>query len=324
MARKVLENVRQVGNWTTYMGAVEGVLRGAGWWQEETFKLMGLTGMAFHFIVEKAACPSSVTVYPWVREHGEMMTRLGVYAEDYENWAQSPVFALAQAEAIRRIKASIDRGVAVVAWAPTPVLEFGIINGYDDEDGVFMVQHCLPFPADPLLYTNLGKSEVPMLYYQVFKGAVPVDREQSIREALRFGVRQWNATQHERGGGAGNHASGRKGYDHLVGTLERGDYNPFGLPYLVQVYAAAKDDLAHYLAFLAATGNGWRALGEAAQGYGEVAEKFARMAQLVPFGGPQAKPTVLSPVAQAEMLALARACQQLEERAMATIATVVA
>ena len=46
------------------MGSVDGALRKAGWWDEEMFLLMGMTGMAFHFIIHATAC-SSVTVYDW-------------------------------------------------------------------------------------------------------------------------------------------------------------------------------------------------------------------------------------------------------------------
>ena len=63
---------------TSYIQATYGVLKHTGLWNDEIWKMMGHTGMAFHFIVHKQACPSSVTIYDWTNEHLVMMDRIGV------------------------------------------------------------------------------------------------------------------------------------------------------------------------------------------------------------------------------------------------------
>jgi hypothetical protein len=152
---------------------------------------MGMTGIGFHFIVDKTACASSATVYEWVSEHFSAMDRIGIHS-DFYSITDDPglnTMGMMREDAVKRIKESIDNGIAVVIWAPTYVLEYGIILGYDDDDGVFFVESCMPQNPDPILYSNLGKSDVPMLSYQIFKGKVNVDREKIFRDSLQFGPR---------------------------------------------------------------------------------------------------------------------------------------
>ena len=315
MGKRIVENLEMGMSWTSYIASVYGVLKGAGWWQDELYKLMGETGIAFHFIMHEQSCPSSVTVYPWTDEHLAMMDRIGVHSEAYCSHAGMNTFSLLQQAALEHIKESIDRGVGVVVWAPSPVLEFGIICGYDDEDGVLYVHACLPQEPEPLLYSNLGRSGVPMLFYQTFKGRVHVEPERVYRESLRYGVGEWNKPFHENE----HYASGRKAYDNLIGTLERGDYNPFGLAYSLAVYAEAKSALAQYLRLVAAECAPLAGVGQAAALYQEIAARYARLTALAPFSmNPVVKPEDLP-----QMIALVRESKALEESAMQVISGVV-
>jgi hypothetical protein len=74
-----------------------------------------------------------VTAYDWGRVHQAAMARLGVHTEWFE-CAYDTTFELARARAVGTIRASIDRGHPVIMWAPSPVLEFGLVTGYDDGD----------------------------------------------------------------------------------------------------------------------------------------------------------------------------------------------
>lgn len=301
--------------WTTYIGSVDGALSKAGLWNDEIFKLMGMTGMAFHFIVHKEACPSSVTVYDWLNEHFAMLDRIGVHS-DVTVVFRDPVlntFPLIQEDAVAKIKASIDRGVPVVTWAPTGLLEFGLITGYDDEDKVLFVKDCLNPNPDPLLYTNLGVSEVPYLFIQVFKGKVDVDPEKIFRDSLKFGVGEWNKEHHV----SPDYASGRKAYANLIGTLERGDFVPFGLGYNLSVYADSKECIARYLEFVSGETKELKGLEQAAGLYRQVADMYKEMTVLVPFSGPEGTPVDRSKVPA--LLELVRKCLDLEEQAMAVI-----
>ncbi len=314
MARKVLENISMGMSWTTYIGSVHGVLKGAGLWNDSVELLMGMTGMAFHFIVHSQTCPSSVTVYDWMPEHYLMMDRIGIYSEStlIENSGNLNTFDKARAMAVSCIKESIDKGIGVVVWAPTPVLEFGIINGYDDEDEVFFVIDCMKKNPDPLMYSNLGKSEVPILFLQRFYVRVNVDPEKIFRDSLHFGVYQW-----ERGANIPMYASGRGGYLNLINAIEKKDFNPFGLVYLLAVYADSKRNIDTYLKYIISRSGYLKGLDEASDTYTVIKDKYNELTELAPFRGPgqgELNDKNIKPV-----LKLIKECLDLEEKAMGII-----
>ncbi len=316
MTKKILPDINMGKSWTTYIGSVHGVLRGAGLWEESIELLMGMTGMAFHFIVHSQTCPSSVTVYDWMSEHFSMMDRIGIYSESthIENSRSLNTFDKARAMAVTRIKESIDNGIGVVVWAPTPMLEFGIINGYDDDDEVFFVRDCVNKNPDPLLYSNLGKSEVPVLFIQRFFDRVDVEAEKTFRDSLQFGLYQW-----ERGSNIPLYASGRGGYHNLINALEKKDFNPFGLVYLFTVYADSKKNIDIYLRYIISESRYLKGLGEASEIYSEVKDRYSEITGLAPFRGPgqvDLKEKNIKPV-----LKLVKECLDLEERAVAAIRT---
>ena len=141
MAKKFLPNIKLGYTWNSYINSVDAVLKSAGLWDGDTWLLLGMTGMAFHFIVEKGLCASSVTVYDWNGEHMEMMDRIGIHTDNYSlGDDRYNTIQYQRDTAIKRIKESIDNGVAVVNWAPSGLLEFGVIYGYDDDDGIFIVK----------------------------------------------------------------------------------------------------------------------------------------------------------------------------------------
>ena len=314
MTRKILENINMGKSWTTYIGSVHGVLNGAGLWSDGVELLMGMTGMAFHFIVHKQTCPSSVTVYDWMSEHYLMMDRIGIYSESthIENSGNLNTFDKARATAVSRIKESIDNGIGVVVWAPTPVLEFGIINGYDDRDEVFFVKDCMNSNPDPMLYSNLGKSEVPVLFIQRFFNKVEVEPEKIYRDSLHFGIYQW-----ERGSHIPLYASGREGYHNLINALEKKDFIPFGFLYLLAVYADSKRNIDTYLKHVISKSGYLKGLEEASDIYTAVKDKYNEMTELAPFRGPgqsDLNEKNIKPV-----LKLVKECLGLEEKAMAVI-----
>ena len=228
MARKMIENVQMGMTWTSYIASVDGSLRAAGLWDGEVWKLMGLTGIGFHFIMHTQLCPSSVTVYEWTDDHLMALDRIGVLSEVYSIMnIRMNTFAEQQKIAVERIKGSIDAGRPVVAWAPTAILEFGILYGYDDEDGVFFVKDCSGATGDPLLYENLGISEIPMLFYQTFSGKIEVDQEKVFRDSLQYGVSEWLKEFHVNP----YYASGRKAYENFIRALEEAALMNFGLAY---------------------------------------------------------------------------------------------
>ncbi len=243
-----------------------------------------------------------------------MIDRIGIVNEFMcvENNGHLNTFKETQHRALDRIRESIDRGIGVVVWAPTPVLEFGIIRGYDDRDKVLFVSDCMNEDPDPLLYSNLGKSDVPILFVQEFYERVPVDIEKIFRDSLEYGVHQWEKESHIKG-----YACGRKGYEYLIKTLEKKDYNPFGLVYLLAVYADSKDNIASYLDYIISVSNDLKGLDEASEIYNRVKEKYQNLTQLAPFKGPgqgEIKEENVKP-----MIKLVKECLDLEDKAMMLI-----
>lgn len=323
MGKKIIEGADMRGTWTSYVAAAEACLRTADLWKGETWKAMGLSGMGFHFIVHKDLCPSSVTVYDWNYEHLAAMDRMGVHSESFGVMfdARDNTFAAARERAVGRIRESIDRGVPVLAWAPTPIPEFGVIKGYDDGDRVFFAEQCNGQPADPLLYDNLGKtSDVPILAYQVFYQRVPVEDERSVRQSLEFGLSEWNKEFHM---DAAHYASGKKGYANFIAALEKGSFNPFGIGYLIAVYADSKGAVSRFLGWAADLPNGGKPLARAAKLYGQVSSAWAELGKLVPFQGPGAKPVPPEGKTVSGALKLVKEACALEGEAMEEIAKLV-
>jgi hypothetical protein len=287
MAKRMIDHVNMGYSWTSYIAATYGALKSAGLWDDELYLLAGMSGIAFHFIFHECANVTSSTVYDWNYGHHAAMDRIGIHSEIYLHWnhrlmntAQS-----IQADAVKRMKQSIDRGVPVVYWAPTDILEFGILYGYDDRDQVFFCRACANDDPDPVLYANIGCSEVPILFYQIFRSKVSVDPEKVYRNSLAFGLSEWQKGFHVNP----HYASGIKAYDNLIGTLRRGDYQEFGLSYLISVYNDSKHVLHAYMEYIAEHTRKLSGVSEIAALYAEISELFSACERLIPFKGSAVK-----------------------------------
>lgn len=94
--------------WMSYVGAVQGILNGAGMGPWEYWHLMGATGMAFHMVMHEQCCISSVTVYDWMNTHLAALSRIGVLSEVHEAMPGSPVYEAACRRAIQRIDPALS------------------------------------------------------------------------------------------------------------------------------------------------------------------------------------------------------------------------
>lgn len=314
MSKKMLKNIKLGMTWTTYTASVYGVLKHAKMWDDEMWKLTGLTGMGFHFIIHDEICPSSVTVYDWTNEHIMMMDRIGVSSEVVciMNHTSMNTGEQLRNIAAKRIKESIDSGKGVIVWTPTPVLEFGIVKGYDDEDGVFFVEGCCEGEPDPLLYKNIGISEVPILFYQIVNSKIDIPQEKMIRVSLEFGINEWKKNYHINP----RYSSGKRAYQTLIKALEKGEYNPFGLGYNLAVYSDSKKNLAEYIDFVNNTGEFTDKIDKAANNYKKIAKKFEEMAKTIPFmhGGAPINPDCIP-----HIIDLMKESMSLEEDAIKNI-----
>src|SRR5437867_4138157 len=90
----------------TYVASLDGVLRAAGWWDDELPLLAAVTGLPFEFTVHPGTCPSSPTAYDWPAVHANAARRLGLRSSVIDHWTTAG-FDDAQAKAVDAIKKSL-------------------------------------------------------------------------------------------------------------------------------------------------------------------------------------------------------------------------
>ncbi len=281
MSGIILKNVSISPSWLSYVGCMDGLLRSAGLWKDELWKLSGLSGMAFLFVVHEACCPSSVTMYDWKNEHFMALDRLGIYTEADELWYKPDLhtFSNMQKQASCRIQQSIEQGKAVLTWSPTACLEFGLIKGFNDEERVYFVEAVNEEHPDPLSYENLGKGEVPVLYVQYIQEKVPMPIEKMVSSSLKYALTLWNKEAHLHP----HYHCGRKAYEALLHALDHPKLSTFGLSYLLAVYQESKQTIFQILNWISMTLNEFKEMEEASLLYQQVAKHFKNMHEVFPF-----------------------------------------
>lgn len=308
---KEISNLKMGKSWTSYIAAVAGVLKAGNFYSDDIWKLMGHTGIAFHFIIHKQLCPSSITVYNWAEEHFSMLDRIGVFTTVrcyMDNYKYNTLKEI-QSNAIKEIKESIDNGFGVVIWAPSSILEFGIIYGYDDEDGVFLVKDVTGDEIDPMLYSNLGRSNVPILFYQIVHSKTKLKETETIIDSLKFAVYEWNKKDHN----SEEYSSGRKGYGNLFAALENRDFNSTGLSYILAVYSDSKKACKLYLEYINHNKKINGKLNKAANNYSKVSQIFSDLHKEMPFPYNNEIDDLLQIIDKLKL------CMKLEDEAIANI-----
>jgi hypothetical protein len=307
-------------SWTSYTGAAYGVLKAASMTDLDYPNFMGLTGLAFHLIIHEECCISSVTVYDWLNEHTEALDRLGVLSEVYSAMPGANTYDAACRRAVSNIKAALDRGVGVILWG-VDTGEFGVVTGYDDNDGIFLVDgvgKCGP-GSTPILYANVGRTfeGAPILHYQIPIEKVALDPDTAYRSSLEYYVRHMEAPFHV----APQYKTGLLAYDNWIRSLEKGNYQSTGLLYNTTVYADAKRAAARYARFLAETWNGIPGLAEVADRFAKIADLYGQMLQVTAHDLDQ-PPFTWAPVTReqaAVLLPLVRDAKRLDAEAVALV-----
>lgn len=246
--KKILKEVRFPPNWTTFIGALESVLRAKGEDYSKEY-LMGISGFAFRINVHKQTCPSGPTVFNWHIGLTRGIDRLGYDYEYIQAFSSENLFGLRQKRAIINSKRSIDNGVPVVAW-DLHIPEFGIIKGYDDEEKMFWVSTCLDEhegEKGPLPFKRLGLGDVPILSVLLLKEKIPVNLEKGELESIRFAVN--HAKLHL--GEDKDYSCGLDAYTRWISVLENNVTDAFGNAYNAAVYCRAREDAFKYLSDMA-------------------------------------------------------------------------
>ncbi|HOO33608.1 MAG TPA: hypothetical protein PK466_12595 [Thermotogota bacterium] len=301
--------------WMSYMGSVYGCLKQAGMWDDTLHNLIGQTGMGFHFIISDKLCASGPTVYNWTEEHFRMLDRVGIYSEQEMFYKSSAAntFKAAQKIGAQKIQASIDAGKPVIVWGPTPIPEFGIIWGYDTDDRVFFVEDCMPAEPDPLMYDNLGISDVPIFYLQFPVEKVSYDKLKTIRKSLVYAVDCWTSKVPVYPG----YAIGKMAYDFLINGLQQDVIDEFGLSYSINVYDDLKENVRKYFDDIRKMAD-FDLINPIYDDYVRLTEIFHKAVQLVPFSSPGGEYNYPKENFR-ELVGLMTQAKELEDRIMTAI-----
>jgi hypothetical protein len=315
MTTVALDTPKMGDTHTPYVDAADGALRAAGWWDDEDWMLLGLTGFGFHVVADAGTCPSAPTGYDWTREHTNAMARIGIKSRCFECVGDIEVFESLREEAVTAIKESLDRRTPAIIrtfdWA-----EFAIVWGYDEADQVFFVMDRSGDP-DPILYSNLGKPHgSPMLFAQVFDENNGFDLATAARASLVHAVDSWTGGDGWSSSYGSGYRVGREGYRTLIGAVEQANSDPLGLRYILRILSDARVGIGRYTEKLRSE-NVLPRFDPVAEKYAEVASVLQRAATLLPAQEPWERP--LEPEVLPEASSLLKKAMDLEDAAVRDI-----
>jgi hypothetical protein len=227
MGSRILEGIEPVRESRSYIDCLYSVLTAAGRFNGPKYMLAGMTGFAFIFVAHRDLIIASTEMYKLKTTGWNALNMLGYYSEVYDGLKTDATFPLYQKRAVQRIRESIDEGMAAIVWAPG-VTDFGVITGYDDEDGVFFYKDCFRKETQVLLYENLGRVEASYWMCQVIGDRVDKDIRDIYMDSLEFAVDSWEMAYVEETVNRGEMASGRKAYEYLINALGRHDLSDMG------------------------------------------------------------------------------------------------
>ncbi|MEX2238913.1 MAG: hypothetical protein WEB00_15415 [Dehalococcoidia bacterium] len=140
MTKRAILAAQYRPNWSSFVGALEGVLEALGD-EADTDWLMGVTGHAFRGAASTGP-EGFIRPETWlVANHAASLAlyrNAGRELEYIESSSAESDFAAVKAEAVKRIHKAIDRGIPVIGGR-LHVPEFGIIRGYNEQSKAFYV-----------------------------------------------------------------------------------------------------------------------------------------------------------------------------------------
>lgn len=213
-------------------------------WSEYAEDIVASSGFAFRMWVSKDLCTSATSIWDfnnqkrWVENGGLLCDYVGRY------WDQDHIEEEKRLEAIKIIKASIDRGIPAVSW-DIGIPEWGLITGYDDANQMFFT---LPInaqkaePANKMPYDALGRREIPILSVLTLTGISDKAREDILRDTMKLAV------HHLKGREWCENANGLEAYPALIGIFhENADIAAsWNAEYFLGTYGALKEYAYRY------------------------------------------------------------------------------
>lgn len=221
---EVESKAKFVAAWISYLSTATGILKSLGV-ETDLVDVGGYSGYAFHINTAKEnTCPSAPTVAPFER-FVEGLESLGWKIE--QTW-QEPSYDPSEDEKqierardyfseIKKVIKNIGRPVGI--WGIPNVPEFGIVNGFDNDNYVVSTFRSLPhipMEDDPIQYLNLHAPGG--LFKMIFKEPLEVkDDYTRDREAIVRAVEIATGTENVE-----RYVSGPSAFDEWAHTLEAG------------------------------------------------------------------------------------------------------
>lgn len=234
--------------WNTYAISMMSVLEDCGMWNKDfTFqKFLGITGIASQFCIDSRCSALPITDYDWLKQNPLFMKRIGVTTNVFFAKATDECFKQTQSLAVEQIKKSIDNNQAVTLWG-IDTGEFGIIYGYDDEDGVFFTKGIGTNNTDysiPVLYNNLGKTfeSAPILYCEIPVAKYDIDWKQAYIDSLRIYSDEMKSDVCD-----SDRSYGIKAYDTIIDAVKNNRFDEIGLRYCIGVYYERRDAMFRFV-----------------------------------------------------------------------------
>ncbi|UNK16814.1 hypothetical protein MNQ98_20255 [Paenibacillus sp. N3/727] len=276
MERIILSDLHMRRESLSYIDALYAILMHRGSVNCSKSVLSGMTAMAFRFTVNRRLSVDSATAYNWMAEHFVAADLLGLTTTQHAGFHFQPTFSLYQKAAVQDIKQSITRGTGALVWKDS----FVVVTGYDDEQQTFFYCDGISDEYQTIRYEDFGCNHSPYWYYQLYEKQIAMDIDEIYKESLMQAVSKWET--HDIMLPSSEYACGRQAYAAIIEALQSGYYDEEGALETFRCYGAAKQDIAQYMFSLK---NMWPVYSNAAELYGNVAERFDDIVQKTPRAG---------------------------------------
>jgi predicted DNA-binding protein YlxM (UPF0122 family) len=215
-------------------------------------------------------------------------------------------------QALELIHRSIDRGYPVLSW-DLFIPEFGLIYGYDDEQKqLYAADNC--GHDQTIAYEDLGRGLVEDLFVLSLGVAIQTDQRTMLKQAIQAALHNYHNQE-----ACPVSVSGLAAYPAWQAAFQQGSIEPNGNAYTTALALDARRNAALFLEEIADT---WTdtafdairpVIRDAAELYGNIADRFAELGQLFPFpaGGEPNNPEISK-----QAIAILQTIEQQEKEAV--------
>ncbi len=245
MTSKTLE-AHTIRSFVSPLGAIAGLLR----YLKDVrpyYHLMALSGFAFRTNIGDRACPSSPCAFHWDHFLSRAMMLLGYECTVVQSFSTSFLFERRLDEAHSLIRRSIDADLPLIGWE-LDLPEFGIIRGYDDDKGIYIIDGVLAEEGEQTLpYDKLGRGETESLFVLAPGRRLETNELVCAKRAIEYAVFHHTLEAPI----SKFYETGPAAYGKWMDALTRRDIDPFGNSYNARVVLDARVAGVSYLQHIA-------------------------------------------------------------------------